>query len=346
VTRGRLLVALALVGLAAVTAAIAWPSREPEFREPRDLADLASRVDRAVRAARDDEVPQVAVAIVHRGRVAWTRGYGGATAATPFQVGSISKPVAALGLLRLARARGISLDAQLSPRGWRTRRGVTLRRLLSHTAGLSVGGYQGLDPARPLPSTLDELQGRGEGPPVVAEDAPGERLRYSGGGYTVAQLWAEQTSGRPFAAFMRTTALGPLGMARSTFAQTRPAGAAAGNDADGDPIPSYRYAALAAAGLWSTADDIGRFLAFTVSDDPLARAMRRPAPGTGGAWGLGLEVQELPGGRTLIEHDGVNRGWHARIAAEPSSGWGVAVLTNSDVGGKVADAATAELLSG
>lgn len=72
--------------------------------------------------------------------------------------------------------------------------------------------------------------------------------------------------------------------------------------------------------------------------------MRRPAPATDGRWGLGLELQPLRDGRTAIEHEGINVGWHSRFLAEPRSGWGVVVLTDSDAGGDLADGAIAELV--
>jgi CubicO group peptidase (beta-lactamase class C family) len=342
-------VALLAIALLVVVLLGGGGSDPARLREPRDVADLAARVDRAVRAHvpgdGDARVPQAAVAIVHDGRVAWTRAYGGADADARFQVGSISKPVAAAGLLRLARERGQPRDAPLRPRGWRAPPGMTLRRLLSHTAGLSVPGYSGLEPTRPLPSTRAELNGAGEAPPVRAEHEPGRSWSYSGGGYTVAQLWAEEQTG-DFAALMRREVLAPFGMTHSTFAQERPpAGALRGHDAAGRPLPAYRYAALAAAGLWSTAGDVGRFLAFALSDDPLARAMRRPAPATGGHWGLGLELEPLADGGRLVRHEGVNRGWHARFVGDPASGWGLVVLTDSDAGTAAIDAAEAELVT-
>jgi CubicO group peptidase (beta-lactamase class C family) len=349
VRRIWILVALAAAAVVAAVVAVVLVltgASAPRWREPHGVGDLAARVDRAVRGRMEDgNVPQAAVAIVHDGRVAWARTYGGATARSRFQVGSVSKPAAAVGLLRIARQRGTDLDAPLPLRGWNAPDGITLRRLLSHTAGLSVPGYVGLDPSRPLPSTLEEIDGRGEAPAVGAVDDAGSSLRYSGGGYTVAQLWAEQAAGRPFAQLMDETVLQPLGMTQSTFAQAAPPpGALGGHDAAGRAVPSYRYAALAAAGMWSTAPDIGRLLAFALSEDPTARAMRAAQPATGGTWGMGLERRTLEDGRTVVEHEGVNRGWHARIVGDPRSGWGLVVLTDSDAGGDLIDAAIAELI--
>ncbi len=135
----------------------------------------------------------------------------------------------------------------------------------------------------------------------------------------------------------------PLGMTRSTFEQHRPPpGALRGHDAEGRPVPTYRYAAQAAAGPWSTAADVGRFVAFVMS--PQAAPLGRAARATGGHWGEGLELTALRDGLQLAGHDGVNRGWHAYIGAVPARGWGIAVLTDGDGGGAVADAALRELV--
>lgn len=331
-----------MLALAASALAL-WLGRDdaPRFREPRSVSELATRVTRVARASLErHRVPGAAVAIVRDGDVAWTRGFGVAPG-TRFQVGSISKPVSALGILRLARARGQSLDAQLTVRGWRVPDGVTLRRLLSHTAGLSVPGYLGIPPDRAIPSLAESLAGRGgDGGPVEVVVEPGSEARYSGGGYTVAELWAQQTAGMPFATLMRDTVLRPLGMTHSDFEQ-RPPGPedAAGHDAAGRPVPAYRYAARAAAGLRATAADIGRFVA------AIPPAMLEPAPATGGHWSTGLELDTLDDGTTMAFHDGVNRGWFSRFVTVPAHGWGLVVLTNSDRGRAVVDDVMAELVA-
>ncbi len=97
----------------------------------------------------------------------------------------MSKPVTAAAVSRIVDARGLAMGQPFGIRGWRAPPGITLTRLLSHTAGLSVPGYLGMDPGRPLPSTLDELNGRGEADAVTAIEPAGRGLRYSGGGYLV-----------------------------------------------------------------------------------------------------------------------------------------------------------------
>jgi CubicO group peptidase (beta-lactamase class C family) len=267
------------------------------------------------------------------------------------QVASISKPLATLTILRLARTGRLDLDRPVeeSTGSWRLPaspfepRGVTLRRLLSHTAGIGVPEYPGLPPGPPLPSTRAALGGASGGGAAELVAEPGTSWRYSGGGYTIAQLAVEEATGRSFAAAAREQVLAPLGMDASGFACTtdpeNPPGAAAGHDEGGRPIPRRRFADLAAAGLCATAGDLGR-LAAALMDGPEGAAMAEPAPATGGSYGLGLFRQDLRGGVARLWHDGSNPGFRARMELFPDRGWAVAVLTNGDAGAAVLDDVT------
>ena len=344
----------------------------PSFHEPASVASFGRAVDEAVSdALRRHSVPGVSVAVVRSGRVAWARGYGVANAArhtavtanTVFQVASVSKPVAAMGALRMVEQGRLALDRPLTvwrlPPSEHDPRGVTLRRLLSHTAGVSVHGYPGHDLARPLPSTAASLAGESAGAGAVRlEDDPGAGYSYSGGGYTIAQLAIERDAGEPFAAWMQRAVLRPLGMRSSGFDQPIADGAltARGHDLAGRPMPVFRYAEQAAAGLYATAPDMARFVAALVpgphGEPPgrgvvsaaTIRAMITPAPATGGRYGLGFRLRTLADGVRMISHDGANRGWRALIAAFPERGWGIAVLTNGDTGEAVLDAVLDQLV--
>jgi CubicO group peptidase (beta-lactamase class C family) len=348
--RTALLLASAL--LAAGAAGLWLARRPPAFHEPADVGSLARELDKVVPAAlREHGVPGASVAIVHRGQVRWSAAYGLADAGrrepmrpdSVLQVASISKPLAALTVLRLARAGRLDLDRPVEDftGGWRLpaspfdAREVTLRRILSHTAGLGVPGYPGMPDGPPLPSTRAALAGASGGGAVVLVDEPGTGWRYSGGGYTVAQLAAEEATGRSFGVVAREEVLGPLGMDSSGFSCTveprDPPGTAAGHDERGRPIPRRRFADLAAAGLCSTAGDLGR-LAAALMDEPEGAAMAEAAPATGGAYGLGLFRQDLRDGAVRLWHDGSNPGFHARMELHPGRDWAVVVLTNGDGG--------------
>jgi CubicO group peptidase (beta-lactamase class C family) len=176
---------------------------------------LARAVEDAARQAlATSTTPGLAVALVHHGQVVWAAGYGLAdpatgqpvTASTRFQAASLAKPMSAWGVLRLVEQGRLGLDEPLTGhlRRWRPppspfdAEGLTVRRLLSHTAGLSVHGYVGQTPDRPPPPIAASLAGEtGDSFPVELLEPPGRRWLYSGGGYSVAQLLAEELGDRP-----------------------------------------------------------------------------------------------------------------------------------------------------
>jgi CubicO group peptidase (beta-lactamase class C family) len=316
------------------------------FHAPAGTAVLARALDESIPATlREHHVPGAAIAVVHDGRTVLAKGYGDARRDTRFQVASVSKPVSALGIVRLAEARDVPLDAPIALRGWDPpggTGGVTLRRLLSHTAGTNVPGYLGTDPSQLLPSLTDSVRS------VRVVRKPGTGYAYSGGGYSVAQLWAQETSEEPFARLMRDTVLWPLGMDASTFEQTDAPQDATPHDAAGRPIPAYRYAELAAAGLRSTATDMARFAAALLPGPrgapPVVPAeMTRAAPATGGVYGIGFELETLDDGTRVVEHVGASRGWRSHLVAYPDRGWAIVVLTDGDGGEAVAAEAIRQL---
>jgi CubicO group peptidase (beta-lactamase class C family) len=321
----------------------------------------------ARQALANSTAPGLAVALVHQGRLAWAEGYGLAdratgrpvTVRTRFQGASLSKAVAAWGVLRLVEQGRIGLDEPLVGhlRRWRPppspfdTGGITVRRLLSHTAGLSVHGYGGQRSDRPLPSIAASLSGEAGGSfPVELLEAPGRRWLYSGGGYSVLQLLVEELTGRPFAALMRTQVLGPLGMTASSFRWRRTAATARPHDRRGTPSPDFAFTEQAAAGLVTTAPDLARFVAAALpgpTGEPPGRGVLRPAgvrlaltaaPGTDGRWGLGYGLGLLAGGDLLAYHEGANHGWRAGLALLPDRGSGIVALTNGDDGSTVIDA--------
>jgi CubicO group peptidase (beta-lactamase class C family) len=309
----------------------------------------------------DSMTPGLAIALVCDGRLAWAAGYGVAnqttgepvTPATRFQAASVSKPVTAWGVLRLVEQGRIDLDEPVVDhlRRWRPppspfqAEGITVRRLLSHTAGLSVHGYAGQTLDRPLPPIEASLSAEAGGSfPVELLEAPGRRWLYSGGGYSVLQLLIEDLSARPFAEFMQTEVLERLGMTASSFQWRRTAVTACPHDAEGGQIPDFTFAEQAAAGLVTTAPDLARFVAAALpgpEGEPPGRGVLRPsgvrlaltaAPGTDGRWGLGYGLGWLPSGDRLAYHEGANRGWRAGLALLPDRRGGIVVLANGDAG--------------
>lgn len=312
-------------------------------------------------------VPAVSIAVIADGQLAWARAYGvtragdpaPATVDTLFQAASLSKPVAAAALLSLVDAGKLSLDTDVnsSLTSWKIpppsapaaiTAPVTLRRLLSHTAGLPTTQSAGYAATAPLPTLLQILDGAppAHSPAIRLDAEPGTKWRYSDAGFVVAQQLALDVSVGSFPAFVRTRVLTPAGMVSSTFEQPLPAAlaplAAVGHTAGTTPLPgdAHVYPELAAAGLWTTPSDLARFaLALRAALDgqpsflirATATAMITP-PLADTNYGLGLGV--LGSGENLqLAHTGSNAGFRSTFVFYPRLGRGAIVMTNSDQGG-------------
>ena len=150
---------------------------------------------------------------------------------TLFQGASLSKWATAWGVMALVEEGRLDLDEPVStymtrwqlPEGDFDNSGVTVRRLLSHTAGLTDGlGYAGFAAGTPV-QTLEESLNRPhssspeENHTVRVGFEPGTRFEYSGGGYTILQLLIEEVMGEAFASYMQREVFDPLGMSRTTY---------------------------------------------------------------------------------------------------------------------------------
>jgi len=216
--------------------------------------------------------------------VEWAKGYGvtyvGGRAVTPetiFQAGSVSKPVAALAALRLVEQGRLSLDTDVNKylESWKVPSNeftqhapVTLRGLLSHTAGVSVHGFNGYSAGDSVPTLHQVLDGirPANSPPIRAIAVPGSAWSYSGGGYVVLQEMMMDVTGKSFPSLMQDLVLSPLAMNHSRFDQPLPTAlrnnAASPHDADGKPVAggAHTYPEMAAAGLWTTPTDLARYI--------------------------------------------------------------------------------------
>ncbi|WP_457580651.1 serine hydrolase domain-containing protein [Ensifer canadensis] len=309
-------------------------------------------------------VPGVSIAVLDDGKIAWAKGYGVTRAGGPpvrpdtiFQAASISKPVAAFATLQLVDRGKLDLDRDVNEQllGWKlpapAGHSVTLRNLLSHTAGTTVAGFPGYAAGKPVPSIEDVLLGRPPAitEPVLVDTQTGTVWRYSGGGTTVVQKLIGDATGQSFVEVLRETVLGPVGMVHSSFAQ--PLGdkalqtAAWPHDAAGDPIPGgpHTYPELAAAGLWTTPSDLARFaLAVRSAADHAADALLAPALADAmltpvkSDYGLGFSIRATSGVRSF-SHSGSNEGYEGVLIAFSGSGDGVVVMTNGQQGGELAN---------
>lgn len=341
--------------VAAVTPQQAVAELESTLDEPlRREGQAAPGLLAQMRTAR---VPGVSIAVIHQGRVHWVQGFGESAAGVPvgpgtrFQAASISKPLAALAALQLATDTGLSWDADLRPHlgGWVPPGDdgaprYTLRRLLTHSAGLDVSGFPGYAAGSTLPSLRQVLEGQPPAnTPAVKPVQPPGAFRYSGGGTSLVQHWMEQHARQDFAGLMQQRMLGPLGMADSHFGHAPREGAPAARYARGhtagQPLPGghHVYVEQAAAGLWTTPGDLAKLLlamqAARRGDagpiaPPLARATTTPGPVP--HMGIGFFLSGDPGQLQHFGHRGLNAGFASQMLASLDGGEGVVVMANGE----------------
>ena len=379
-----------LVTLAGLNPAGAQSAADRADRMVRSLIHTGSGVDTAARFTVDQEMARLhvtgaSVAVVAGGKVVWARGFGAKEAGTAakvdsttlFLAGSISKSVFATAVMSLVDRGTLPLDSNVNAllTSWRLpesrfteKEKVTLRRILSHQAGLTVWGFPGYDADKPVPTVPQLLDGASPAntPAVRNDTIPGARWLYSGGGYTVAQLAATDVTGEPFPALMKRLVLGPTGMSRSTYENPLPA-SRVGEAASGHEKPDtavhgkwHVYPEMAAAGLWTTASDLARWgiavmrsyrgeraplLSAAVAREMLRPQTALPRTGPGAAqpgvwWGLG--VQLAGSARTFnFSHGGRDEGFVASVVFYPELDVGLVVLTNSTNGAFLGEVRTA-----
>jgi CubicO group peptidase (beta-lactamase class C family) len=308
-------------------------------------------------------VPGVSIALIDSGHVAWARGFGvrqmgtadSVNDSTMFQAGSISKPIAVSAMLRLVEQGRLSLDEdvnhylkswQLPENKFTAHEKVTLRRIVSHSAGLTVHGFPGYAAGETIPTLQQVLDGKkpANTGPVRVDTFPGARYNYSGGGLTIMQLLLIDVTGKPFPTLVRELVLDPAGMTHSTYEQPLPdsrvPNAARAHDAGGVMLPGrwHSYPEMAAAGLWTTPNDLARWLLEITAEragassrllsQPMVKQMLtvQKAP-------LGLGVFLGGSGRSFhFGHGGDNEGFHADMIMYPETGQGAVIMTNGDGG--------------
>jgi CubicO group peptidase (beta-lactamase class C family) len=351
----------------AATVVLATPALgvEPSALEsnlvvPVDGVDKTLSLEKAMAAL---NIPSVSLALIDGDRIAFAQAYGASsTPETIYQAASLSKFVAAIGAMRLVEAKRLDLDADVnaSLASWKVPqnefdkdRSVTLRGLLSMTAGIGVPGFLGYAIGDEVPNLTQILYGvpPANSAPITVIAEPGSVYRYSGGSYEVAEALMVDIMGTSFPDLMKEVVLEPAGMARSSFATTLSADldreAMRGHLADGSEVPGgyHLFPEHAAAGLWSTPTDLANLLIL------VGRAWRGEsqlflAPQTvremltaqnGGPYGLGAAIGKADGVLTVMKR-GQNAGFQSYLILLPAEGKGMVVMTNGDNGSVLAEA--------
>lgn len=313
------------------------------------------------------DIPGASIALIANGQIKWTGFFGHADIEakketdqdTVYQVASISKAVTAIGIMRLVEQGEIKLDDPIEkyltswqiPASSYNKNDITIRKLLSHTAGLSVGGgYPGYERLIQLPSLEESLSGIGGGSKAVELiREPGTQYSYSGGGYSMLQLLIEEVTGMDFASFMTQEVLAPIKMDNSSFQweESLVNNTAKAYDEKLELLPNYLFIEKAAAGLYATSEDLSKFVIEEINsyqgsgllNNETMSKMYEPVIEVKGLEGfiyqntaLGHFVNIDSNNHVLVAHDGGNNGWRANFSIAPDKGHGIVILTNGNNG--------------
>lgn len=354
----RVLAALAAsVTLVMIFSKLSWPGN---VENGASAETFVSYLDARIPALMADyEITGTTVALVRKGRIVWTGAYGYAdleagreiTADTYFRVQSISKPVTAWGVLKLAAQGKIELDAPVGqyikswsfPQSQFSTDKITVRQLLSHYSGMPLGDVMIIfSPQEEMPSLKESLSAT-----AYAVQEPGAAFLYSNVGFNLLELLIEEVTGRDFSEYMEKEVLIPLGMNRSTFTWSEDLDppVALGYGRTGKSVAVYVYPEKASGGLFATVEDIAAFVIAGMPDFAPATPVLGPqhinrlympeAADLGvyslvfDSYGLGYYIENLPGGLKAVSHGGQGTGIMTHFHAVPETGDGIVILTNS-----------------
>lgn len=310
-------------------------------------------------------IPGVNMALLGNGRINSTRNYGVLQKGkkdlindeTMSSVGSISKVINAILILKLVNEGQLNLDKNVNDYliNWKVKENahtkdnpVTLRRILSHTAGFSVSGFEDYLPLEEIPNIIQILNGEkpAKNTKVEVVFPVGSKYEYSGGGITVSQKVVEDVTGLSYAEAARQILFEPLNLGRSSYENPLPSSyqnVAKAHDENGNPIALPRgYETMpeqAASGLWTTPTELAKLLSvFIPTSDAKTVDFLSPkivkdmvTPQTPGKYGLGPKIIENKGFK-LIEHGGANDSFKAIFCFYPEKNVGYIVFANGSNG--------------
>lgn len=306
------------------------------------------------RTMEENAVPSIAIAVARNGQIIWEEGFGWADrermiAATPhtmYSLASISKPITATGIMKLVERGMVQLDRPINDylgTGKLTglagdARGATVRRVLSHTAGLPLHYqffYQNAGYARPSMDTTIERYG-------ILVSPPGETFEYSNLGYGIIDHVIARVSGQSYADYMRTEVFLPLGMTRTSVdvAEGLEPHAAQRYDSKQRPIPFYTFDHPGGSAVYATAHDLVRFGMFhlknrlpdqrrILADSTVDLMQRIHTPDTTGLeYGLGWVITRDDNGYRVVSHSGGMPGVATMLRLYPAENVAIVVLAN------------------
>jgi CubicO group peptidase (beta-lactamase class C family) len=310
----------------------------------------------------------VSIVVIKDYKIAWAKGFGLAdkannrlvTTNTLFQAASISKPITAVAAMETFNTKHLALDADINtiltswhipPNPYTIKQPVTMRLLLSHSAGITSFREKGYTTQEKIPTLLEILNGEppANTPPIIVINTPGTKYKYSPASYTIIQQTLVDIDQQPFAVIMKKLILNPLDMQHSTFAQPLPkkylSSIALPYLPNGKLMPNSPliFPTAAAGGLWTTPSDLAKFviaiqkaLAGKSQGEITPQLVKQVMePGTNHNMGLGFEVNINKYGEVIknsgdyFRHGGFNSGYLSMMVGSKQHGNGIVIMVNS-----------------
>lgn len=329
----------------------------PVFAEVRPSAGIV-RVEAMIQAEmKREEIVGMAVVVIEGGKIAWSKGYGFADretkvpvdpAITQFRWASISKPVTAIAALQLSEKGLLDLDADVRtfvPEFPDKGAKITPRELLCHQGGIvhytngpvvrTKRAYSDPHPFADVVVALDTFKDS----PLV--NTPGTTYSYSTHGFILLSAVVERAGKQRFADQVAARIARPLGMAgvrpdyewedipNRAIGYVRNDGVISRREREPDDGVSWK---LGGGGFTSPATDLARFgiglldhRLVSAATERLMWTANKPA-----AYGLGFQVFQLPDGRKLVGHNGIQPKARTALLLDPLAKNGIVLMTSSE----------------
>lgn len=346
--------------LLGIVAFLLWVFGKKELKRPATFSDFKYEVEQNITGLMNYyQVPGAAVAVIENGKPVWIQTYGFSdkskhilmNSQTTFQVGSISMAVTGWAIMKLVQEGKLKLDEPVERylSRWHFPHSkyndqVTIRRILSHSAGLNQRDYVGSLPFQRLPTIEESLSGKGSNPnqlSVIHE--PGKSVLFSAGGYTLLQLIIEEVTKKPFSMYVEQEIFSPLQMKNSSFGPNPRLSnyQAIGYGQFGEALPDFRFTEQAATGLITSIVDLSNFVTAGMPSpngevagrgilhQKTLNEMYKP---TNKNYSLGYVSEVFPSNIQVIGNNGANRGWRAMFLEIVDRRDGIILMTNSDPG--------------
>lgn len=276
---------------------------------------------------------------------------------TAFSTASISKPITALLVAMLEEQGKLSMDDSVARylKRWKLSESdfpqpekITFRRLLSHTAGTTQGGFVDYYEGDDVPSAIDSLNGvkvPRYNTPISLMFEPGTAWAYSGGGYVIVQVAIEDLTGKSLPQLAQEMLFAPLGLANTTMHQPNTQAflsnvASVHNDdltVIGSGLPICPQ--IAPSGMWSSAVDMAKLViemqkalagkpTQVISSNVARKTTQIETLDAVGGWGLGWMRMEANGNLDWFSHGGANTGTGGHVMGTMEKGRGIAIFGN------------------